>query len=92
MLKKDPESPFHGRIVSTIAPKDGQISLTNFVRKVQPHLKSDGRLSRFNPEKPCKRCSAITTAPSAKRSEHLRTADITFLPHAGVGCRAKRVP
>lgn len=35
-LKKDEESPFFGRIVVTTAPKKGEISLNNFVRKVSP--------------------------------------------------------
>lgn len=33
-LRKDESSPFFERIVVTISPKDGQVSLTNFVRKV----------------------------------------------------------
>lgn len=35
-IKKDEESPFYGRIVVTTSPKKGEISLTNFVRKVMP--------------------------------------------------------
>jgi len=33
-LKRDEESPFYGKIVITTAPKRGELSLTNFVRKV----------------------------------------------------------
>jgi DGQHR domain-containing protein len=36
ILKRDEESPFFGRIVITTAPKKGELSLTNFVRKVAP--------------------------------------------------------
>ncbi len=47
-LKSDESSPFYGRIVVTIAPKRGEISLTNFVRKLSPLLKRpDGRLTQF---------------------------------------------
>lgn len=45
-LKSDEKSPFFGKIVVTIAPKRGEISLTNFVRKIAPLLKrNDGRLA-----------------------------------------------
>jgi DGQHR domain-containing protein len=33
-LRKDEESPFYERIVVTVSPRAGQISLTNFVRKI----------------------------------------------------------
>ncbi len=33
-LKRDEESPFYSKIVVTTAPKKGEISLTNFVRKI----------------------------------------------------------
>lgn len=36
LLRRDEDSPFFQRIVTTTAPKDGQISLVNFVRKVAP--------------------------------------------------------
>jgi DGQHR domain-containing protein len=35
-LKRDEDSPFYARIVVTTAPKIGELSLTNFVRKVTP--------------------------------------------------------
>ncbi len=35
-LKLDEDSPFFGRIVVTSAPKKGELSLTNFVRKITP--------------------------------------------------------
>lgn len=40
-LKMDETSPFAGRIVSTTAPKNGQLSLVNFVRKIAPIVKED---------------------------------------------------
>ena len=49
-LKKDSESPFFQRIVVTTAPKQGNLSLTNVVRKIAPLLKRDGRLAQFNDE------------------------------------------
>jgi len=50
-LKTDEMSPFYGRIVSTSAPKRGrQLSLTNFVRKLSPHLRRNGRLFLYSDE------------------------------------------
>jgi DGQHR domain-containing protein len=36
LLRKTEDSPFFQRIVTTTAPKEGQLSLVNFVRKVAP--------------------------------------------------------
>jgi len=40
-LRRDEESPFFERIAATAAPKPGQISLVNFVRKILPHVTKD---------------------------------------------------
>lgn len=40
-LRRDVESPFYERIAVTTSPREGQISLTNFVRKVAPHVTPD---------------------------------------------------
>ena len=40
-LRRSEESPFFQRIVVTTAPKHGQISLTNFVRKITPIVTQD---------------------------------------------------
>jgi DGQHR domain-containing protein len=37
-LRRDEESPFFERIVVTTTPKPGQLSLTNFVRKIAPQV------------------------------------------------------
>ena len=50
-LKINEDSPFFGKIVSTTSPGKGRLSLTNFVRKVQPMMKLNGGcLSPFNDE------------------------------------------
>lgn len=49
-MKVDESSPFFGRIVTTTSPKHGQISLTNFVRKVSPLIKRDGPLFPYRDE------------------------------------------
>jgi len=49
-LKGDEESPFYLRIVSTTAPRKGQLSLTNIVRKLTPLIRPGGRLSMYSDE------------------------------------------
>jgi DGQHR domain-containing protein len=47
-LKKDEDSPFYAKIVITTSPKKGEISLTNFVRKVTPLIQpGKGILNAF---------------------------------------------
>jgi DGQHR domain-containing protein len=48
-LRRDEESPFYDRIVVTTSPKPGQLSMTNFVRKVSAHVTPDkGILNGFS--------------------------------------------
>ena len=48
-LRKDEESPFFGRIAILESPKSGQLSLTNFVRKISPLIaKNKGRLHTYS--------------------------------------------
>jgi DGQHR domain-containing protein len=54
-LKKDELSPFYARIVTTISPRQGQLSLTNWVRKIAPLIRlgsgsGPGRLSMYPTE------------------------------------------
>lgn len=46
-LRKDEASPFFEKIVVTVSPKSGQISLTNFVRKVSPLVAEKGTLQMY---------------------------------------------
>ena len=50
IMRRDGDSPFNMRIVVTTSPKQGNLSLTNVVRKLSPHLKREGRLAQFNDE------------------------------------------
>lgn len=43
-LRRDEDSPFFERIVVTVSPKAGQISLVNFVRKISPLVLEKGML------------------------------------------------
>jgi len=40
-LKRNEGSPFYDRIVVTVSPSEGQVSLTNFVRKIAPLVTPD---------------------------------------------------
>ena len=40
-LRRDEESPFFERIVVTTSPSSGQVSMTNFVRKISLHVTPD---------------------------------------------------
>lgn len=52
-VKRDEASPFYGRIISTTSPRKGELSLTNFVRKVSPMVKTNGRLATFTHDERC---------------------------------------
>jgi DGQHR domain-containing protein len=47
LMKVDEESPFFTRIVTTTSPAEGQLSTTNFVRKVAPLVRKNGRLNIY---------------------------------------------
>ncbi len=50
LLRDDEESPFQGRIVVMSSPKKGQLSLTNFVRKISPLIKKGGSFYFYTPK------------------------------------------
>jgi len=50
-LKVDEASPFYAHIVTTISPKRGELSLTNWVRKIAPLIRlGSGRLAIYSPD------------------------------------------
>lgn len=50
-LRKDENSPFYGKIAIVTSPRKGEISLTNFVRKVSPMLLKDkGKFNKYSME------------------------------------------
>jgi DGQHR domain-containing protein len=46
-LRKDEGSPFFEKVVVTVSPKSGQISLANFVRKISPLVQERGTLHLY---------------------------------------------
>jgi DGQHR domain-containing protein len=50
-LRKSKESAFYGRVVVTMSPAKGQISIVNFVRKVSPYVNPEkGLLNKYTLE------------------------------------------
>jgi DGQHR domain-containing protein len=85
-LKQDEDSPFYGRIVSTTSPKRGELSLTNFVRKVQPMLKqSTGRLVHFNDDERCKTINNSYNAIRQVFPEEYDSPNSVFFKTVGFG-------
>lgn len=49
ILRKDETSPFYAKISVVTSPKKGEISLTNFVRKVSPYfIKDKGKFNKYS--------------------------------------------
>jgi DGQHR domain-containing protein len=85
-VNRDENSPFFGRIVSTRSPKNGEVSLTNWVRKITPHLEEkSGRLYRFDDEKRGKIISNLYQALSIVFAKEYSKTDSVFFKTVGFG-------
>jgi len=91
-LKHDESSLFFDRIVITVSPKKGELSLTNFVRKVVPLIKRDGRLATFTMEE----CKGIInnyfTAISHVFPKEFKKPDSVFFRTVGFGALMNVLP
>ncbi|WP_186272014.1 DGQHR domain-containing protein [Burkholderia gladioli] len=85
-LKADEASPFSARIVSTTSPKNGQLSLVNFVRKVAPLVKEDtGLLGSYNLEDQIGVIDNYYKAVRNVFSKEFMSADPVFFNTIGFG-------
>jgi DGQHR domain-containing protein len=84
-LRQDEESPFYGRIVSTTSPQRGELSLTNFVRKIHPLLKPNARLAIFSDEKRCGIINAFYKALGQTFPEEYDATTSVFFKTVGFG-------
>ncbi len=85
-LRQDEESPFFGRIVSTTSPKTRELSLTNFVRKIQPMLKlGAGRLTTYNDDERCKIINAYYKSLQQVFPAEYENANSVFFKTIGFG-------
>lgn len=86
LLRNDEESPFAGRIVSTTAPKQGQLSLVNFVRKVGPLVREDtGLLGSYSVEDQAKVIDNYYLAARSTFQKTFDAADSVFFSTVGFG-------
>ncbi|HJT41974.1 MAG TPA: DGQHR domain-containing protein [Rhizomicrobium sp.] len=84
-LKSDEESPFYDRIPATASPKVGQISLTNFVRKISPLLAEKSTLGIYTEKE---QRAVIVNYYTALRNvfpDEYRKADSVFFRTIGFG-------
>lgn len=85
-LRKDPESVFNGRIVVTSSPKSGQLSLTNFVRKISPLVHPErGLLNVFTFEEQKQIIENYFVALKAVFPSQWKKADNIFFKTVGFG-------
>lgn len=85
-LRNDENSPFAGRIVSTTAPKNGQLSLVNFVRKVSPLVREDnGLLGAYSLEDQAKIIDNFYVALRNVFPKDFSGADPVFFQTIGFG-------
>ncbi|SEB03163.1 DGQHR domain-containing protein [Paraburkholderia sartisoli] len=86
MLRSDENSPFAGRIVSTTSPKNGQLSLVNFVRKVAPLVREDtGLLGTYSLEDQVKIIDNFYLAVRNVFPKDFAGADPVFFQTIGFG-------
>jgi DGQHR domain-containing protein len=86
LLKRDETSPFFRRIVTVSAPKVGELSLTNFVRRVSPHLNmTRGRLAIYPDETRAGVLNNIYRALSAVFHKEYSRPESIFFKTLGFG-------
>ena len=91
-LKRDELSMFFDRIVITVSPKKGELSLTNFVRKVVPLIKRDGRLATFTMAECKDIINNYFTAISHVFPKEFKSQDSVFFKTIGFGALMNVLP
>lgn len=92
-LKLDEASPFYSRIVVTISPKRGEMSLTNFVRKVAPLLRREtGRLATFDDDERKGILNNYYSALKQVYPKEYNRADTIFFKTLGFGALINVLP
>jgi len=91
-LKHDESSLFFDRIVITVSPKKGELSLTNFVRKVVPLIKRDGRLATFTMGECKDIINNYFTAISHVFPNEFKKIDSVFFKTVGFGALMNVLP
>lgn len=91
-LRQDDNSPFYQRIRVTTSPKQGQLSSTNVVRKLVPHLRRDGRLAQFNDEERAGILNNVYKALEQVFPEEYSKPDSVFMRTIGFGAILDALP
>ena len=91
-LRQDDQSPFYRRIKVTTSPKQGELSSTNVIRKLTPHLKPDGRLSVFNDEQRPQVLNNLYNALEQVFPKEYARSDTVFFRTIGFGAIMGALP
>jgi len=92
-VRKDVDSPFYDRVVVTRAPRSGEISLVNFVRKLSPHMKMDGgRLATFSLQETEKIINNYFRALGHVFTSEFQRTDSVFWKTVGFGALMNALP
>ncbi len=92
-LRRDAESPFFNRIVLKPNPTLGQISTTNFVRKIAPYLKRDGGcLFIYTDDERKRLLSNYYNAIRATHPKEFDKRDSVFFKTVGFGAMINALP
>ena len=85
-LRRDEGSPFFERIAVTASPKQGQISLVNFVRKIAPHVTRDkGLLGAYTEKEQVAVISNYYAGIAQAFSQQFKNKDSIFFKTVGFG-------
>ncbi|HCN72328.1 MAG TPA: hypothetical protein DIS96_11670 [Pusillimonas sp.] len=85
-LRNNENSPFSSRIVSTTSPKNGQLSLVNFVRKIAPLVREDtGLLGTYSLEDQVKIIDNFYLAIRNIFANEFKQSDPVFFQTIGFG-------
>jgi DGQHR domain-containing protein len=91
-LRQDEESPFHRKIKTTTSPKQGELSSTNVVRKLTPHLKRDGRLEGYGDEVRARILNNLYRALEQVFPAEYKREDTVFFRTIGFGAIMNALP
>lgn len=91
-LRQDDQSPFYHRIKVTTSPKQGELSSTNVIRKLTPHLKRDGRLASFKDEDRATILNNLYNALEQVFHKEYKRTDTVFFRTIGFGAILSALP
>ena len=93
MLRKDEQSSFFGRLVIISSPKRGEISLTNFVRKVAPLVqKNKGKFHIYSAEEQKRIINNYFKALESVFPKYFEEIESVFFQTLGFGALINALP